>query len=177
MRNGRNGGNSTDTSPITSWYDLANKSRDNLSDIISFASFTGVDGVFGTWETYSGQKESGARTNTTQPKVVNASSSMLRRTTFVREGIQWKNTLLIDVDVDLDYALLSFCEDAEMRGDAQEQVSILRFDGPIVRGQHTLVLTLKQSGNLLLALEMYAAGSDAKWVMKLDLIGIPSPQL
>lgn len=180
MRNGSNGENSTDTSPITSWYDLANKSREDLSDIILFASFAGIDGVFETWETSGRQKGSGARTNTTQPKVVIASDSTplpLGRMAFVREGVQWKNTLLVDVDVDLDYVLLSFCEDAEMRADAQGEMSVLRFDGPIVSGQHPLILTLKQPGNLLLALEMYAAGSDEKRVMKLDLISIPSPQL
>lgn len=183
--------------PITDWYALENSVPKNPFDAIAFASFAGVDGVFEyssdfigtnaattplslaaggiveTWATDSGQMVGDAQMYTMQHKMVNVSSSVpppLHKLAFVRSGIQWKNTLLIDVGVDLDYMQLSFLENAGTRGDAQGQVPVIKFDGPIVNGQHILVLTLEYPMAISLGLMTLAAVSGDKAMMELDLV-------
>ena len=183
--------------PITSWYDLENHSPKNPFDLIAFAQFAGVNGEFeysteflgtngattplslaaggslGAWGSDSGQKMGDADMWTMQHKMVNVSNLVpppLHKLAFLRGGMEWKNTLLVDVAVDLDYMMLSFLENAGTRGDAQGTVPVIRFDGPIIAGQHPLVLTLKTFGEVSMGLKTLATTSGDKAMMEMDWV-------
>ena len=182
--------------PIRSWYDLESHSPKNPFDLIAYASFVGIAGTFeyGTeflganaattplsladggdvqaWESDNHQMTGDAEMWTMRNKMVNVSTNVpppLRKLAFVRDGMQWKNTLLVDVAVDLDYILLSFLQNAGTRGDGQGTVPVVKFDGPIIAGTHPLELTLLQRGLVTLGLKSKATTSGDQAMFELDL--------
>lgn len=181
--------------PIRDWDDLENHDPRNPFEVIAYAEFAGVQGTFErsadflganasttplsyadggvveAWESDNLQMVADAQMWTMQHRMVNVSTSVppaLHKLAFLRGGIAWRCTLLVNVGVDLDYALLSFLENAGTRGDAQGTVPVLRFDGPILSGQHPLIVTLKRTGSMSIGMKTLATGSGDEAMMEMD---------
>lgn len=186
--------------PVRSFNDLENHVPKSPLDLIAYAQFKGSTGVFAysndylganaatvplsladggiveAWESDNQQLVGDAEMWTMQHRMVNVSSSVpppLHKLAFLRGGIPWKNTILLDVAVDLDYILLSFMENAGTRGDAQGAIPVLRFDGPVPSGQHPLVLTLKHYGEVSMGLKTLATTSGDEAMMEMDWVVVP----
>ena len=184
--------------PITDWYALRNHVPRNPFDVVAWAEFAGLQGTFeyssdyltgGTafvatplsingakgvvdaWESDNLQMVGDAAMWTQQHQMINVSNDVpppLHKLVFMRGGTAWKNTFFLDVGVDVDYVLLSFLENAGTRGDAQGQVPVIRFDGPIIAGLHPLTLTLKRMGAMSMGLKTLATVSGDDAMMEMD---------
>lgn len=181
---------------IRSWYGLENYTPKDPFDLIAYASLGGVVGIFErssnflgasptasplsladggnvqAWEADNQQMVADAEMWTMQNKMVNVSTAVpppLHKLAFVRGGIPWKNTLLLDVGAGLDYIELSFLQNAGTRGDAQGTVPVIRFDGPISAATIPIEMTFKRTGLVSLGLKTVVTSSSDEAMFELDL--------
>lgn len=91
-------------------------------------------------------------------------------TIIAREGTEWSNSLPIDVETDVEFAVSGFSDSVASESNEEGDVTALRFDGPIAKARHPLVLCLEKTP-VSPALTLYPADSGEPVVKTFDLIG------
>lgn len=139
------------------WHDLHIRTRASLRDSLSSATFADIDGVLETVPSDRDRKDV-------------TTSASAHSTVIAREGVEWKNSLLVGVETDLEHAVVGFSDSLVAASNEEGSATTFRFNGPIPRGQHTLVLCLRKIPASL-ALVLYPTGSGEPVVKTFDLIG------
>lgn len=180
---------------ITSWYDLQNAEPKNPFDFLALAMMSGQLGTLtystayindgGTWAAspitpatnssivaWNTVQDSGSAAQWGfQHLMTNADSDLatpLKGLVFIRGGVRWRNAIRLTFASPCNYLEVSFLDNAGTKGDDEGAVPVIRFGSPLAATTHTLFLTTKMTGDVMLGLrtEVTATGDDSMFEMR-----------